>query len=181
MSKLTLTDDAGNTEEIALPADVTLIIKPPAPVSPPPPPPTSLVADFKIVRVTGLAVAVQDLSTVVGGKITSIHYDFAPNVWASGNPGGNASATMPGSGTYPIKQTVKDSNGHTSTATHNVTVPAPAAEKPVDPPAAPPAPPETAFTTTVDGATVTVHDQTTGATSESIDFGDGTVMDDAKQ
>lgn len=175
MSKITITDDDGNSQDVTLPAGVSLTI------TPPPPPPTSLVADFKIVRVTGLAVAVQDLSTVVGGKITSIHYDFAPNVWASGNPGGNASATMPGSGTYPIAQTVKDSNGHTSTATHNVTVPAPAAEKPVDPPAAPPAPPETAFTTTVDGATVTVHDQTTGATSESIDFGDGTVMDDAKQ
>lgn len=167
MSKLTLTDDAGNTQDVALPDGISLTIAPPQP-------PTSLAADFDIVRVDGLAVAVQDKSKVVGGTITSINYVFAPKVTSSGRPGANASATMPARGTYAIKQTVQDSNGHTSTATHEVTVPEPA-EKPVDPPAAPPPPPKSAFTATVDGNVVMVQDQTTGATSESWDFGDDSV------
>lgn len=93
-----------------------------APVAPPSNPP--LVADFKVVRTDGLAVVVQDASKVTGGTIESIAYNFAPKVTSSGRPGAIASVTLPAAGTYTIKQTVRDSNGNVSTATHDITVPA---------------------------------------------------------
>lgn len=38
MSKITITDDAGNSQDIALPAGITVAVAPPVPVSPPPQP-----------------------------------------------------------------------------------------------------------------------------------------------
>lgn len=145
MSKLTIIDDAGNAQDIALPPTISLVITPivVAPPSPTPVPavPPPLTAGFSFV-VTGASVAFRDEST---GAVRM--------QWVWGNGGdsktmGDQVCTFRTAETYTVKQIVWDAADKSVSVSHDVTTtvgstPAPPAGSPAlpaspNPPVIPP-------------------------------------------
>lgn len=70
MSKIILTDDQGNAQDVALPANISVTVTPPAPVSPPPPPPSNTTHTV-IAQVTDAAGYTWNASAEVGNDPTA--------------------------------------------------------------------------------------------------------------